>query len=148
MRVATGLVAAAALLLSGLYLVLSLRLPLGRVEEPGPAFFPLLTGLLVLAGGLGLVGEALRGQQKPASVEPRAARRVGVAVIALIGFCLALPFAGYPASMFGLLLVTLRLFGLSRWTVAAAASLILTAVSWWVFASVLAVPLPVGRWQP
>jgi putative tricarboxylic transport membrane protein len=148
MRVGIGLAAGAALLLSGLYLVLSLRLPLGTVEEPGPAFFPLLTGLLLLAGGLGLAGEVRRGRQKPASVEPRAARRVGVTVMALIGFCLVLPLAGYPASMFGLLLVTLRLFGLSRWTVAAAASLALTAASWYVFAAVLGVPLPAGRWQP
>jgi hypothetical protein len=71
-----------------------------------------------------------------------------VTVIALIGFCLALPLAGYPVSMFALLLVTLRLFGLSRWTVAAAASLALTAASWYVFAAVLGVPLPAGRWQP
>jgi putative tricarboxylic transport membrane protein len=148
MRVGIGLAAGAALLLSGLYLVLSLRLPLGTVEEPGPAFFPLLTGLLLLAGGLGLAGEVRRGRQKPASVEPRAARRVGVTVMALIGFCLALPLAGYPASMFGLLLVTLRLFGLSRWTAAAAASLALTAASWYVFAAVLGVPLPAGRWRP
>lgn len=148
MRVGTALTAAAALLLSGLYLVLSLRLPLGTVEEPGPAFFPLLTGLLMLAGGLGLAGEVGRGRHQPGAGETSSTRRAGAVAAALTGFCLALPLVGYPASVFGLLLVTLRLFGLSRWTVAAAASLALTAASWYLFAAVLGVPLPAGRWQP
>ena len=148
MRVGTGLAAGAALLLSGLYLVLSLRLPLGTVEEPGPAFFPLLTGLLLLAGGLGLAGEVRRGHHQPRAGEASSPRRAGAVAAVLTGFCVALPLVGYAASIFGLLLVTLRLFGLSRWTAAAAAALALTAASWYVFAAVLGVPLPAGRWRP
>ena len=140
--------AVSALALGGVYLALAVRLPLGTVEQPGPGFFPLVISLVILATGLGSAAEVIRRRRPHAPVPRLARRRVAAAAAALFGFCLALPIAGYVASVFVLLLVILRLFGLDRWLAAGGLALVLTAASWYGFGTVLGVPLPGGPWGP
>jgi putative tricarboxylic transport membrane protein len=141
-------VALATLALGAGYLALGTRLPLGSLEQPGAAFFPLVTGMLILTAGLAVAAELLRpGAARPA-LPGVALRRVGATTAALVGFALALPLAGYLPSIFGLLVVVLRVFGLERWSVTLGLALALTAVSWYGFASLLGVPLPRGPWAP
>jgi hypothetical protein len=67
-----------------------------------------------------------------------------VTVAALVGFCLLLPWAGYPACAFLFVALLLRRLGGGGW-----ASVVLTAalsalLTYYVFAVLLGVPLPTG----
>jgi hypothetical protein len=66
-------------------------------------------------------------------------------VAALAAFCLILPWAGYPITAFLFVAVVLRRLG-SRWPAAIALGVASAAVSHYLFAVLLEVPLPRGPW--
>jgi len=142
------LLAAAIVLLAVAYLGLALRMPLGTVEQPGPALFPLVVGLGLAAAGLGYAVEAVRGTAPAAPVARAARARVLAVAGALAASCLALPVLGFVVAVTPPLAVVLALFGLRRPGAAAALALALAAAGWAVFAVALGVPLPRGRWAP
>lgn len=141
--------ALAFLAFSALYLVQAVRLPLGSLEQPGPGLFPILVGAFLVVSGVAFLLQCLRQIPGTFTLPPgEAGRRVtGIAAI-LAAFCLFLPWFGYSVTAFGLLLAILRLFGLTRWTVAAGVASVATAVSYYLFVAVLGVPLPAGFWSP
>jgi hypothetical protein len=157
---ALGLLAAAAA-----YLWLATRLRLGTVAAPGAGFFPVVVGAFLCATAASLVlrlwrpgprsvglgarsGGGLPGAQEaagePAATAEGARRRLGATVGALVGFCLSLPWIGYPVAAFAFVLVLLRALGMGRWTAAALWALGAAAVSYYFFAALLGVPLPRG----
>ncbi len=72
-----------------------------------------------------------------------AGRRVAITAGLLIAFCWLLPLGGYPIAAF--LFVALLLRGLSAgWMPAVLIALLTAAASYYVFASLLGVPLPAG----
>jgi hypothetical protein len=81
-------------------------------------------------------------------VDPEAAaqrRRVGSTIVALVVFCLALPWIGYPLAACVFVITTL--LGLGSRTPAALAIGIVSAVgSYALFGWLLEVPLPRGPW--
>lgn len=122
----------------------SARLELGSALAPEPGFFPFLAGALLIALGTLLAGQALRGVGIPD--DPARGQRIGppaMLVGGLAAYVWLLPWAGYPLATPLVLLVTLRVQH-TRWPAAIAASLVLSLVSYLVFAQ-LGVPLPVGR---
>ena len=123
-------------------------MPLGTVEQPGPALFPLVVGLGLAAAGLGYAVEAVRGTAPAAPVARAARARVLAVAGALAASCLALPVLGFVVAVTPPLAVVLALFGLRRPGAAAALALALAAAGWAVFAVALGVPLPRGRWAP
>jgi hypothetical protein len=68
-----------------------------------------------------------------------------VSVIALVAFCLVLPWIGYPAAAFGFVAVVLRYLG-AGWTAALLTGVLSAAGSYGLFAVLLDVPLPRGPW--
>ena len=64
---------------------------------------------------------------------------------ALAAFCLILPWVGYPLSAFLFVTVVLRRLG-SGWPAAVALGVASAAVSHYLFAVLLDVPLPRGPW--
>src|SRR3989338_123907 len=109
-----------ALAASGAYLALALGFPPRTAAPPraaGPAGAPLSVG---------------------------ARRRVSVTIAALAGFCLALPWAGYPVVAFAFVTALLRRLGGGGWAGAAAAGLLVAGASYYLFAVLLGVPLPLG----
>jgi putative tricarboxylic transport membrane protein len=133
-------------LLVGIYgIVSSTRLPMGRWNEPGPGVFPMaLCILLSLAGALALAGrkkrevkagksggEYLRGLAKPLQI-----------VLLTAGFILAIERIGY---LFAALLYLFLLFAwISRFRLAWAAAMAAAfgVGSWFLFAKILGVQLP------
>lgn len=135
------------LVIAAIYLALAVRLPFGTAARPGAGFYPVIVALFAVAVGLAATAGAFRGARGPEAVEltPDARRRVAISVVALIVFCLVLPWIGYPAAAFGFVAVVLRYLG-ARWTTALLAGVLSSAGSYGIFAVLLDVPLPRGPW--
>lgn len=138
------------LVLSGLYLATSLTFPLGTGARPGAGFFPAAVGLYLCAIGVAVLVAAWR-QRGPASGAVRgqvvgadARARVASTMAALVGFCLALGWIGYPAAAFLFVAVVLKRVGPGGWIGVLATALVASAASYYLFAVLLGVPLPRG----
>lgn len=137
------------LVLSGAYLALALPLPRGVAARPGPGFFPLLVGVVLCVAALAFVVETFR--RSPRTPAPWAAQalpadarwRVGATSAALVGFCLLLPWLGYPLVTFAFVTLLLRSLG-AAWTTAVISGLASAAASYYLFGVLLSVPLPRG----
>ena len=126
---------------AGVYLALALRLPFGAVERPGAGFYPVMvTGATVSA-----FRNAPPAETDAVGLDAASRRRVVISVVALVAFCLGLPWIGYPASAFAFVAVVLRYLG-SGWTAALLAGALSAAGSYGLFAVLLDVPLPSGPW--
>lgn len=147
-------VALAVLFASGAYLAYALPLSRGTAARPGPGFFPLAVGVFACLVALVWVVLALRGPTRSRALAeeggedlgpaaPGARRRVAATAGALVGFCLLLPWAGYPLASFLFAALTLQQLG-ARWATALAAGLVSSAASYYLFAVLLDVPLPRG----
>ena len=118
------------------------RLPLGSVASPGPAYFPGVLALLLLAAGVAVA--ALAGGPRVSSLDWTEWRH-GVAIFATCAFCaLALERLGYRLTIFVALgfLVGVVERKSSIATLGFAAALALG--TFWLFDTLLRVPLPRG----
>jgi hypothetical protein len=134
---------------AGLYLAQAMALPFGSAARPGAGFYPVAVGIFACLVALVAAAQAFRGGALARGVEeplPPAARgRVIASVAALAAFCLILPWVGYPISAFLFVTVVLRRLG-SAWLPAVALGVASAAVSHYLFAVLLEVPLPRGQW--
>jgi hypothetical protein len=139
---ALGVVAA-----SGAYLLSALALPSGTPARPGAGFFPLVIGAFGVVMALGWTMTAFRrvpaaaAEAAPVPAEPR--RRVVATAGVLVGFCLLLPWVGYPVAAFVFVALLLRWLG-AGWRSAVVTGLASAAVSYYLFGVLLSVPLPRG----
>ena len=145
-------VALAVLVASGAYLAYALPLSRGTAARPGPGFFPVAVGVFACVVALVWVVLALRrgptrsmplAEEDLGPAAPGARRRVAATAGALIGFCLLLPWTGYPLVAFLFVAFTLQQLG-ARWMPALATGLVSAAASYYLFAVLLDVPLPRG----
>jgi putative tricarboxylic transport membrane protein len=118
------------------------RLPLGSVANPGPAYFPGVLALLLLAAGVAVA--ALAGGPRVSSLDWTEWRH-GVAIFATCAFCaLALERLGYRLTIF--IALGFLVGGVERKspiaTLGFAAALALG--TFWLFDTLLRVPLPRG----
>jgi putative tricarboxylic transport membrane protein len=134
---------------AGVYLILALRLPFGAAARPGAGFYPVIVAVFAIAVALAATASAFRGaspaEADVAELDAASRRRVMISVVALVAFCLALPWVGYPAAACAFVAVVLRYLG-ARWTTAVLAGLLSAAGSYGLFAGLLDVPLPRGPW--
>ena len=142
------LLALAVLVASGVYLTNAWPLPMGTPARPGAGFYPLAVGMFGAVVALAwLVGALRRAPAVTAAaadnLTPGAHRRVGAAVGLLAGFCLLLPWTGYPPVAFLFTGLLLRELG-AGWTSALVIALVSAAASYYLFSVVLGVPLPRG----
>ena len=141
------LAALAVLAAAAAYLAGALPLPRGVSARPGPGFFPLLVGVFSCLAAAGFVVETFRrvplrapaGAGLPADARMRALATAG----ALVAFVLLLPWVGYPGVTLLFVATMLRSLG-GSWTLALATAVASAAGSYYLFASVLSVPLPKG----
>jgi hypothetical protein len=142
--------APALLLVGALYLVTSLGFPFGTAERPGPGFFPVTVGAFLCVACAWFILTTFRARAAavavtPPTVLPAGARDRVVATIAgLLGFCLLVPWIGYPLAAFGFVALLLRRLGDGTWVAVVVAALVTAAASYYVFAVLLGVPLPRG----
>ena len=137
------------LVAAGVYLILALRLPFGVAARPGAGFYPVIVAVFAIVVALGATASAFRSATgaKAEAIELDAAsrRRVVISVVALVAFCLVLPWVGYPLAAFAFVAVVLRYLG-ARWTTALLTGALSSAGSYGLFAILLDVPLPRGPW--
>ena len=129
------------------YLALSLGYPFGSVAKPGAGFFPVAVGVFLCAAAATVVLVGFRRTAAgAAAVDADARARVAVTTAALAGFCLLIPWLGYPLCALAFVAVLLRRLGGTRWPRALVTAALSAAISYYVFAVLLAVPLPRGGW--
>jgi hypothetical protein len=144
----TDRVAGAALVLLGLFvlwesLASARRLPLGTLRSPGPAYLPVLLALALLLFGALI---ALAGGRSPRLRETDWSEwRSAVAIFAVCaGAALVLERLGYRLTVTGMLLVLLGIVERRSLVVTVAFALGLAFGSYFLFDTLLRVPLPRG----
>lgn len=144
-----SIVAAAFLLLSVAYGIGSLLLPMGTLERPGPGFFPSIVALVMAALSGPLLWRFLRIKEPQPLGEhsfPRGPNLQRVLALggSLILFAVLLQPLGYRITSALLMGTVLRLLGMRHWDRIALSAVLATAISYWLFALLLDVPLPPG----
>jgi putative tricarboxylic transport membrane protein len=121
------------------------RLGIGALNNPGPGLFPFVIGLGMAVLSLGVAATSVRSA--PVTAVSAAPRHMGAA-LAVIGalafYALALERIGYVLCTLVFLLVLLSVLGRRSWAVCVAASVLITAGSYLIFAKGLKINLPVG----
>jgi putative tricarboxylic transport membrane protein len=135
------------LVAAAIYLTLALRLPFGAAARPGAGFYPVIVAVFAVVVALAATASAYRSAPGTGTVVlgADARRRVVISVVALIVFCLVLPWIGYPAAALAFVTVVLRYLG-ARWTTALLTGVLSSAGSYVLFDVLLDVPLPRGPW--
>jgi hypothetical protein len=118
-------------------------LPMGTWRAPGPAFVPVLLATLLLSFSVLLIVTS-RGPGSLASVRWTGWRHV----LAILGSCvfagLALERLGYRLTVLLVLVYLVGILEKRAWRVTAIFALVLTFGSYFLFYTVLRVPLPQG----
>jgi putative tricarboxylic transport membrane protein len=138
-----GGLALAALALFTLEEARRLKLPLGSLQNPGPAYVPVLLAILLFGFGVLVAAFGARG--------PHVARvgwgewKHAVAIVVVCAFmALALERVGFRITMFVALATLLRLVERRSWITTTTFSAAFAIGSYYVFATLLRVPLPLG----
>jgi len=134
------------LVLVGLFVAWERRvLPLGTTSHPGPGYAPLLLAILLVLFGVILFSRGKHGQLLRSVRWPEATH-----ALAILGCCLfvtaMMETIGYRLTM---LIVLGFLFGVMeriRWWLTLVLTVGLALGSFWLFDSLLRVPLPRGEW--
>ena len=119
--------------------------PLGSLKNPGPGYVPMLLALLLLAFAvLIIVFGGRSGRLRDAGWREW---RHAVAILAVCAFmALALERLGYRITIFAALAVLLGAIERQSWLKTAVFSAAFAGLSFYLFATVLRVPLPRGPW--
>jgi hypothetical protein len=139
-------VSGSALVLLGLFVVWERRvLPLGTHTQPGPGYFPLLLSLLLILLGALLVFQGGAAPALGALAWPEAPH--ALAILACSAFTtFFLEQVGYRISMIIVLGFLLGVLERLRLWLVALLTLGLSLGTFWLFDSLLRVPLPRGAW--
>lgn len=135
------------LCISVIVLVASFRLGLGKLSTPGSGFVPF--GAAVLLGMLSIVCFLqTMGREEPTEVQPLFRGmlwpKVILVFIALFAYARLIPFGGYRATTFLLMVFLFRIAGQKQaWKVVLYA-FITTALSYYVFSKWLNLQFPTG----
>jgi len=136
----------AALLLAAGYGALSLQLPLGKLDQPGAAVFPIVVTAIIAMAGVATLAEGWRMAPTLQVELPAGAdlRRVALLVAALVGFLVLLPWLGHWASSMLFLAATMRLLSSYGWLRVVATAAVIASVFEGLFVRLLQVPMPGG----
>jgi putative tricarboxylic transport membrane protein len=142
-----GLVVVAA---ASAYLTQAWALPWGTTARPGAGFYPTIIGIFACAVGLLMTARTFLAPAPAAPTRERAPRgaarnRAVSTIVLLAAFCLLMSWVGYPLVAFGFVALLLQRLG-SRWRAALLTGALSAAVSYYLFAVLLDVPLPRGPW--
>ena len=140
----TDRVAGGALVLIGLIAVWeSRRFPLGTLHRPGPAYMPTLLALLLIVFGVAvaLMGARSRGVSEVGWHEWRHA----VGIFAACAFAAwGLERLGYPLTMVAVLAFLILVLERRGWVLGLAVTVVMAWGSFYLFDTLLKVPLPRG----
>lgn len=117
--------------------------PLGTLHDPGPGYLPL--ALAIFLGAMGLL-IAIHGGRSPLFAGtrwPELARAVVILVACVVG-AIALERLGYRLTVLALLIFFLGVVERKNWFAVVAVAAGFSLISYFVFATWLRVPLPLG----
>jgi putative tricarboxylic transport membrane protein len=140
------------LIFSGIYLFLSLSLPLGKAAKPGPGMVPRGIGIVLTFFCLVHVIEVffLKNKKNPSEKKAEEALkgkdvfRVAGVVSLLILYMIFFPILGYAFSTIILVGAVLRLLEMHGWMRIVLISIVTSGCSYFIFDRILDVPLPKG----
>lgn len=124
----------------------SLKLDYTGPLGPGPGVFPLwLSGLLIVLSVL-YIGISWKDSIDVSQLLPRGKAAISVLkiLISMAVFPVVAPFSGFVAA--GTLFLFVLLFREYKWHLNLGISLGVSALLFWVFSTLLQVPLPVNAW--
>lgn len=128
------------------YLGLSLQLPLGPLERPGAGVFPVIAGAVLMLASLVTLIEGWRMEASGRIELPAAAgrsRMLGLVAL-LLGYFLALPWAGQLIASALFCALMMRLLSDRSWPRIAAYALAIAVAVHMAFVVLLKVPMPRG----
>jgi len=124
------------------------KLRLGSLSNPGPGFVPLCLAMALALVALLLLWRALREPATSAPpAEPGERWKPVASLIALAAYTFALEPLGFVLATAALLFFFFRVLDGQRWWVALASAIVVSALSYLVFARALHVRLPEGPWS-
>jgi len=128
------------------YTVLASQLGLGDSSRPGPGFFPLLVGIvLILAAGIHLAVLTFKQlRQRGETGNGRPSLRAGLVLAALTAYVVALPLLGHLLAGTIMSAAVLKLLGARRIGVIIAIAVLTGFLSDLLFTVLLGVTLPEG----
>jgi hypothetical protein len=144
-RIRSGVAIAgiAGFLIGVAYVLVGAGYGIGTLATPGPAFYPVLVGCLIILGGLATLLEGVLGRDRPQAWPERPQLRlVALTFGAILGYVVAVPYTGHLYTSAVVAFFVLWLHGMRRWYLAAAVSGVLALGSELLFVSTLGVPLP------
>ena len=119
--------------------------PLGTLSEPGPGYVPLL--LAIFMGMMGLLVVIAGGKSMPVSeMEWNESKRALAILVACGAAAFALERLGFRITMAALLVFFLGVMERRHPAKVAAVALGFAFIAYYVFATLLRVPLPVSPW--
>ena len=128
------------------YLGMSLNLPVGQLTQPGAAVFPLMIGALLLFASLATVWEGWKTEPAEQVEFPTGADlgRLLSVVGLLLGYFVMLPWLGQLVSSTLFCVLLMRTLSGLPWLRVIIYSAVISGVLYFVFISVLKVPMPRG----
>jgi putative tricarboxylic transport membrane protein len=140
----TDRVSGSALVLFSLLVIWESRLlPLGTFRQPGPAFTPVLLASLLLIFGVGLV-VASRRAPSLSSISWTGWRHALAILAACVFAVLAMERLGYRLTVLLVLVFLVKILERRGWVVTAVFAVALSFGSFFLFYTLLRVPLPQG----
>lgn len=128
----------------------SRKYPLGTIDNPGPAFLPLLLSIAMAVMSIALSVRGWRNRTPQAHrtfwPEKGGMAKVSLTFIVILLFTALLETTGYLINIFLLFLVLLRPIGRQKWTWSISISVGAALVSYLLFEKWLMIPLPNGIW--
>jgi putative tricarboxylic transport membrane protein len=124
------------------------KLRLGTLTNPGPGFVPLCLAVALALVALLLLWRALREPLTPAPLaEPGERWKPVASLIALAAYTFALEPLGFVLATAALLFFFFCVLDGQRWWIALAAAIVVSVLSYLIFARALHVRLPEGLWS-
>jgi len=129
------------------YMALGMQVAL-EVDVVGPGMFPKILTVLGLVMSFALLFKSIRFSKKDdedkTSIALKQRSHMAVPIGILLIYALSLEYLGFLLMNFLFLLLILRYLGSSGWLRTAIVSIVVTAITYGVFHSLLGVRLPVG----
>jgi putative tricarboxylic transport membrane protein len=126
---------------------LAIKLPMGKLAEPGPALFPLSLSILLSITGILIFVSSKGKTQIDWRMDFGKLAKPLMIILLTLAFIIFMGRLGYLVASFLYLFSLFFLVCRFRLFVAASLSGILAAGSWYLFGNILGIHLPLGPWN-
>jgi putative tricarboxylic transport membrane protein len=137
------------LILGIVYLIGSLNLGIGSAISPGAGLYPFFIGITLISLALPLFLLSIKQKEPQQSQEEgfpkgKDLKRVVALALTFVFFAIFLKPLGYWVCGTALMGASLKLLGMQSWGKIVSISVLTTAISYFLFVSLLQVPIPLG----